>query len=261
MLALFSKLFIPKLEACLNGSVGLSAGGQKHRIALARACYANADVLLLDDPLSAVDVHVGRHIMSDCITGILKGRTRILVTHQLQHLPEADLIIMMEGGRIVHTGTHSELMQRGVKFAQFHMDAPSETGEGEGDPQRSSSVSTNVHDDAADGAAAARKSTHGDEPAGPSKNRGTDVGLSANGVATGAGMVANGGQKGTMVGSLTRKEDRSKGSVRRSVYMTYLRSWGPALWMPLLFLGIAFFERGLQVPALTTQRFASLCPL
>lgn len=62
----------------------LSSGGQKHRVALARAVYAHADVVLLDDPLSAVDAHVGRHLFDACICGLLAGSTRILVTHQLQ---------------------------------------------------------------------------------------------------------------------------------------------------------------------------------
>lgn len=60
------------------------SGGQKHRVALARACYAAADLYLLDDPLSAVDAHVGRHLFDTCICGLLQDRTRVLVTHQLQ---------------------------------------------------------------------------------------------------------------------------------------------------------------------------------
>jgi ABC-type nitrate/sulfonate/bicarbonate transport system ATPase subunit len=61
-----------------------TAGGQKHRVALARAVYSAADVLLLDDPLSAVDAHVGRALFEGCICGALAGATRVLVTHQLQ---------------------------------------------------------------------------------------------------------------------------------------------------------------------------------
>ncbi len=60
------------------------SGGQKARVALARACYQNADVYLLDDPLSAVDVHVSRHLMDQCIRGILKEKTVVLVTHQVR---------------------------------------------------------------------------------------------------------------------------------------------------------------------------------
>ena len=65
------------------------SGGQKQRVALARACYAQADVVLLDDPLSAVDTHVGRHLLDSCICGLLRGKTRVLVTHQLMALASA----------------------------------------------------------------------------------------------------------------------------------------------------------------------------
>jgi energy-coupling factor transporter ATP-binding protein EcfA2 len=58
-------------------------------VALARACYAGADVVLLDDPLSAVDAHVGRHLLDSCICGLLEGTTRVLVTHQLMALTAA----------------------------------------------------------------------------------------------------------------------------------------------------------------------------
>ena len=80
------------------------SGGQKHRVALARACYTQSDIALLDDPLSAVDAHVGAHIFQTCICGLLAGRTRILVTHQMQYLPAADWVVVMEAGRISHQG-------------------------------------------------------------------------------------------------------------------------------------------------------------
>ena len=60
------------------------SGGQKQRISLARAVYSNNDIFLLDDPLSAVDIHVGRHIFSECVKKFLKGKTILFVTHQLQ---------------------------------------------------------------------------------------------------------------------------------------------------------------------------------
>ena len=61
------------------------SGGQKQRMSLARAVYHNADILVLDDVLSAVDPHVGKHIFEKCILGALAGKTRVLVTHQLQY--------------------------------------------------------------------------------------------------------------------------------------------------------------------------------
>ena len=98
------------------------AGGQKHRVALARAVYAAADVYLLDDPLSAVDAHVGRHLFDRCIRGTLAGKTRVLVTHQLQYLPSADMVVVIADGRISEAGTHAELVARGVDFHKFVAD-------------------------------------------------------------------------------------------------------------------------------------------
>ena len=67
---------------------------------------ADADVYLLDDPLSAVDAHVGQHLMSTCVCGLLGSKTRVLVTHQLQYLPSADLILVMNNGRIEEKGSY-----------------------------------------------------------------------------------------------------------------------------------------------------------
>lgn len=76
---------LPAGDASEIGEKGINlSGGQKHRVALARAVYASADVMLMDDPLSAVDAHVGRALFDGCICGTLKRRTRVLVTHQLQ---------------------------------------------------------------------------------------------------------------------------------------------------------------------------------
>lgn len=97
------------------------SGGQKHRVALARACYSNADIYLLDDPLSAVDAHVGRHLFEKCICGLLDGKTRILVSHQLQFLPHADLVMVMKLGKIVDVGTYEALTQKGVQFSEFDL--------------------------------------------------------------------------------------------------------------------------------------------
>lgn len=79
------------------------SGGQKQRISFARAVYAQADIYLLDDPLSAVDAHVGRHIFNSVIgsSGLLKNKARFFVTHAIQFLPECDQIMMVNGGRIV----------------------------------------------------------------------------------------------------------------------------------------------------------------
>lgn len=87
------------------------SGGQRQRVALARCVYSDSPIVLLDDPLSAVDAAVGRHIMRNCIlSGPLQNRTRIMVTHQLDHLRHADWVIVMDRdgdvGRIVQQGPY-----------------------------------------------------------------------------------------------------------------------------------------------------------
>ncbi|KAG0371858.1 Canalicular multispecific organic anion transporter 2 [Mortierella sp. AD032] len=97
------------------------SGGQKQRVSLARAAYDNADIYLLDDPLSAVDAHVDRHLWDHLLgpTGLLHNKARILVTHGIQHLREVDRIVMLKDGSIVEQGDYQELMQDKKMFYQL----------------------------------------------------------------------------------------------------------------------------------------------
>ncbi|KAK2795862.1 hypothetical protein FQN51_000345 [Onygenales sp. PD_10] len=92
------------------------SGGQKQRINIARAIYFDADLILMDDPLSAVDAHVGRHIMDNAICGLLKDKCRILATHQLHVLSRCDRIILMDEGRIDAIDTFDNLMRDNETF-------------------------------------------------------------------------------------------------------------------------------------------------
>ncbi|KAG9067480.1 hypothetical protein KI688_012263 [Linnemannia hyalina] len=94
------------------GEKGINlSGGQKQRISIARAVYANADVYILDDPLSAVDAHVDHHIFKHALTTILADKTRILVTNGVNHLKEVDQIIVIKQGRITQDGAYEDLIQ------------------------------------------------------------------------------------------------------------------------------------------------------
>jgi len=75
--------------------------------------------VLLDDPLSAVDVYVGKHIFSECIKKEMKGRTIIFVTHQLQYLEECDDVITLKEGKIAEHGNHVSLMKAGGEYAEL----------------------------------------------------------------------------------------------------------------------------------------------
>ncbi|XP_038050028.1 multidrug resistance-associated protein 5-like [Patiria miniata] len=102
------------------GERGLNmSGGQKQRISLARALYSDRDIYLLDDPLSAVDAHVGKHIFEECISGALRGKTVMFVTHQLQYLKDCDVVVTMDNGHIVERGHHYELMDKGGLYANL----------------------------------------------------------------------------------------------------------------------------------------------
>lgn len=92
----------------LTEAVNLS-GGQRQRVSLARLAYSEVDILLMDDPLSAVDAHVAKHLFKHLFCGLLKNKTRILVTHQLHFLSQADLILVVKNGRIEATGPYSQL--------------------------------------------------------------------------------------------------------------------------------------------------------
>nr|XP_055221296.1 multidrug resistance-associated protein 1 isoform X3 [Gorilla gorilla gorilla] len=113
---------LPSGDRTEIGEKGMNlSGGQKQRVSLARAVYSNADIYLFDDPLSAVDAHVGKHIFENVIgpKGMLKNKTRILVTHSMSYLPQVDVIIVMSGGKISEMGSYQELLARDGAFAEF----------------------------------------------------------------------------------------------------------------------------------------------
>ncbi|XP_044034326.1 ATP-binding cassette sub-family C member 3 isoform X1 [Siniperca chuatsi] len=104
------------------GEKGINlSGGQRQRVSLARALYSDADVYLLDDPLSAVDAHVSKHIFDNLIGpgGLLKGKTRILVTHGISFLPQVDNIMVIVEGRVSEMGSYQELLKQNGAFAEF----------------------------------------------------------------------------------------------------------------------------------------------
>ncbi|XP_008569047.1 PREDICTED: canalicular multispecific organic anion transporter 2 [Galeopterus variegatus] len=135
--ALDSKRYQKALEACALladlemlpggdqteiGEKGINlSGGQRQRVSLARAVYSDADIFLLDDPLSAVDSHVAKHIFDQVIgpEGVLAGKTRVLVTHGISFLPQTDFIIVLADGQVSEMGSYTALLQRNGSFANF----------------------------------------------------------------------------------------------------------------------------------------------
>nr|UMW71136.1 ABC transporter subfamily C2 [Spodoptera frugiperda] len=117
----------PYGDLSLVGERGVSlSGGQRARINLARAVYREADIYLLDDPLSAVDANVGRQLFDGCIKGYLSGKTCILVTHQIHYLKAADFIVVLNEGSVENMGSYDELMKTGTEFSMLLSDQASE---------------------------------------------------------------------------------------------------------------------------------------
>ncbi|KAI1485090.1 P-loop containing nucleoside triphosphate hydrolase protein [Biscogniauxia mediterranea] len=122
---------LPDGDETVVGERGISlSGGQKARVALARAVYARADIYLLDDCLSAVDSHVGRHIIENVLgpNGLLASKCRILATNAISVLTDADYIYQLKDGEIVESGTFRQLMAMKGSVAELIKTLGSESG-------------------------------------------------------------------------------------------------------------------------------------
>lgn len=97
----------------------LLSGGQKARVNLARAVYKDADIYLLDDPLSAVDTHVGKQLVDNCILHYLSKKCVILVTHQLQYLSSVNKMYILLNGRVEVSGSFEEVKNSGDEFIKI----------------------------------------------------------------------------------------------------------------------------------------------
>ncbi|XP_036797961.1 multidrug resistance-associated protein 1 isoform X1 [Oncorhynchus mykiss] len=207
---------LPAGDGTEIGEKGVNlSGGQKQRVSLARAVYCDCAVYLLDDPLSAVDAHVGKHIFEKVVgpQGVLKDRTRVLVTHGLSFLPQADLILVMVEGEITERGSYLELMARDGAFAEFLRTYANKEQE----------------DDESDSA----------------PKRGLENGLPAavigqNHTSTSAvrteGEVLGKKAKNAEVGRITEADKANTGRVKLSVFWEYMKAIGVVLSCVSIFL-------------------------
>ncbi|KAK4992057.1 ATP-binding cassette glutathione S-conjugate transporter ycf1 [Elasticomyces elasticus] len=132
------------------GERGISlSGGQKARLTLARAVYARADIYLLDDVLSAVDQHVGRHLINNVLgpKGLLSGKTRILATNSIPVLMEANFIALLRDGRIIERGTYEQLIAMKGEISQLIKTASNEDSQSEEDSKTSGSSNSSPGSD------------------------------------------------------------------------------------------------------------------
>ncbi|KAK9088503.1 hypothetical protein Scep_027585 [Stephania cephalantha] len=195
------------------------SGGQKQRVSMARAVYSNSDVYIFDDPLSALDAHVGRQVFDKCIKEELRGKTRVLVTNQLHFLPQVDRIILIHEGTVKEEGTFEDLTKNGMLFQKLMENA--------------GKMEEHVEE-------------FEDEKL---EKRSTDP--SANGDMNGISIDANNKMKGKEGKSvLVKQEEREKGVVSWKVLMRYKNALG-GLWVVLVLLMCYISTEALRVSSST----------
>ncbi|KAI0360038.1 ABC protein [Trametes cingulata] len=209
---------LPDLQVLADGDLteigekGINlSGGQKQRVNIARALYYNADIVIFDDPLSAVDAHVGKALFADAILGALRnrGKTVILVTHALHFLSQCDYIYTLENGRIAEQGTYVELMSHGKEFARLMQEFGGKTKEEE---------EADAEEDITEAAAMTAPGAIDD-----AKNKSESV-------------QRKGAGTGKLEGRLIVREKRTTGSVSWRVYGDYLKAARATFTGPLLIL-------------------------
>ncbi|KAJ8487815.1 hypothetical protein ONZ45_g14189 [Pleurotus djamor] len=205
-------LLLPDGDLTEIGEKGINlSGGQRQRVNIARALYFDAEVVIFDDPLSAVDAHVGNLLFHGAIIGSLrsKGKAVILVTHALHFLSQCDFIYTMETGQITERGTYKELMSKEGNFARLINKFGGGTEDSEDDVTSQTSTIVDTVD-------AAR-----------SKSR---------------RIERRGAGTGKLEGRLMVKEKRVTGSVPWNVYWTYLKSGRGCITAPLVVLAIVLMQ-------------------
>ncbi|XP_078175998.1 ABC transporter C family member 2-like [Carex rostrata] len=196
------------------------SGGQKQRVSMARAVYSDSDVYVFDDPLSALDAHVGRQVFDKCIKDQLRNKTRVLVTNQLHFLPYVDRIILVHDGVVKEEGTFEELSDTGELFKKLMENAGKMEEQQEDDKE-------------------------GDK-------NGTDgTKLNGDAVAIENGTVADKAGKGKEAKSvLIKQEERETGVVSAKVLSRYKNALG-GLWVVLILLSCYALTEILRISSST----------
>ncbi|DBA70095.1 TPA: hypothetical protein ACH3X2_012257 [Trebouxia sp. C0005] len=195
------------------------SGGQKQRISIARAVYTDADVYLFDDPLSALDSKVAREVYNTCLMGVLRNKTRVLVTNQLQFVSGANSVVFMHDGKIQEKGTYDELMKSDQGFAQLMPSAEveqEENGSDDGGDATLDEVAGPSSGGAPNGPASPKPASKEAQQKTPKQGQEAENG------AAGEGRVQGTGKRG----GLTETEGRSTGKVSFKMLMVYVNAMG-----------------------------------
>jgi len=212
-------------DLCKIGERGINlSGGQKARVSLARAVYNNADIYYLDDPLAAVDTHVGETLFSKCINGILKDKTRLLVTNQLQYLPHVDKVLVVDGGRLVFQGTYDELQESDIDLSGVVQEEPEEEDDEEGVPGP-----PGMGRETSTGSTKGRLATLSAEGVAlelPPRVRARSASTGSRGRLGTEEFLEMDVMNQEVADQLVDEEERAQGTVSRDVYWYYLRAIG-----------------------------------
>ncbi|GBG31208.1 ABC transporter, putative [Hondaea fermentalgiana] len=217
---------LPDGDQTIIGERGINlSGGQKQRVNVARVAYSRHDIVILDDPLSALDPEVARRLFQDCIIGLLADRTRVLVTNQLNVLPSCDKIVVLDSaedsaGHIVEQGRYSALVSSGLNFAKLM----NEYNGGAGDDENSDHVRARTNSDRTN---EEEDDTNDDGVMDPMERALSSM----NGGENHEGLQDNKG------GELMQEEERNAGAVSFAQYRNYIRAGGGLCLFALLILG------------------------
>ncbi|XP_041372528.1 multidrug resistance-associated protein 1-like [Gigantopelta aegis] len=225
------------------GEKGINlSGGQKQRVSLARAIYSDAEIFLLDDPLSAVDSHVGKHIFNHVISskGLLKNKTRILVTHGVHWLPMVEKIIVMVDGRVSELGSYDELLSHDGPFAQFlktYFTQEEESDDDKDEDPEIQAIKSKILE-RVDSVTSDTAATSGDEAGAKSVRRVKRAKKKTESEdKTKVKDLVKPDDKGD---KLIQKETSEAGKVKMSVYIQYAKSVGYVMSLVIVFLYAAF---------------------
>lgn len=229
------------------GEKGINlSGGQKQRVSLARAVYANTDIYFLDDPLSAVDSHVGKHIFENVIgpSGLLKDKTRVLVTHGITYLPQTDKVVVLKDGEVSEIGTYQELLDRKGAFSEFLLQHINEVEE---DDEELDVLKTQLSGTAVSEEINKKLSRHRSRVSESVSDTGSSDQLSLQrqkSIDSGDRSVrhrsSSVSEKKDNQEKLIEVEKTETGSVKWTVYKHYLKSIGLFLTLATVFLNILF---------------------
>ncbi|XP_075390034.1 ATP-binding cassette sub-family C member 2 [Tenrec ecaudatus] len=248
---------LPDLEILPGGDLaeigekGINlSGGQKQRISLARAAYQDSDIYILDDPLSAVDAHVGKHIFNKVLgpSGLLKGKTRLLVTHGTHFLPQVDEIVVLGNGTVLEKGSYNTLLAKNGEFSKNHKTYSKQTG-----PEEEVTVNDDSEEEEDDGGLLPSVEEIPEEAASLATKRENSLRRTLSRSSRSSGRhrkSLRSSMRSRKMGpklkeeeqpvkgqKLIKKEGVETGKVKFSIYLKYLQAIG---WWSILFIFISY---------------------